>query len=199
MTARICLLLLCGLPGSGKSTIASLIKHNALENIVVFGALSEIIAEKKQFDKNDPLLVYHVEYDNFYDQLAKCKNSSEECKFNNIIWKLSREMAVKEVINLIETSSEGFKIIIIDDNMYYYSMRHFYYKLAQQYNCAFIILEIRAPFHIVHQRNKGRRNEVAENIINQMWNKFEFPNPANSAEKHCIVVENCTPRDEIFR
>ena len=122
------LLLLCGLPGCGKTTIM-----NELQQIMETENISNLILPDHNGNiySNISLNIHKISLDKYlFDHIRQSNN------FNSNIWKQSRNMAYNETIKILDKCAQNFNnniynIIIIDDNMYYRSMRYQYYKLCK--------------------------------------------------------------------
>ena len=68
-------------------------------------------------------------------------------------------------------------IILLDDNFYYKSMRHVFYKVAQEERLYFGQLLMKTPVETCLERNKYRvgSENVPETVIHRMNEIFEWP------------------------
>jgi len=96
---------LCGLPGSGKTSLAMEIT-SSLKNF--------------NFDTN------HICFDQIEQSLG-----NTEINWDVNIWRTTREKVYEQVKELLVENGQKARVIILDDNMYYRSMRYTYYKLAK--------------------------------------------------------------------
>lgn len=177
------IVLVCGLPGVGKSSLV----RNAIASC--------------PSPNNTKILVYIIEYDALY--------SNHTTMFDVEEWKKSREEAAKIVEQLLRQDSsntsnilpalisEAFpnshntsKYILIDDNLFYKSMRRSYYNLAREYNAGFAQVHVSCPISECLSRNRGRENPVPDNIIHQMYEKFEHPDSTHDWESHTIQLSS---------
>ena len=107
---------------------------------------------------------------------------------------------------LTQTTSNRLSIILIDDNMYYHSMRLPFYKLARKCklfptrltfsaNASFLEIYIESPLEVLLSNNRQRtgRHFVSEDIITSMYNKFEKPDSSLSWEKNSITIDSTKP------
>jgi broad-specificity NMP kinase len=103
------ILLLCGLPGAGKSTLASKMKPSDTRNI--------------SFD---------MEFLCF-DELFLQKHGTKANVFAPDKWKISQEDMFQQAKHLLSTHNVRKKpcILVIDDSFYYQSMRKRYFQLAE--------------------------------------------------------------------
>jgi len=113
------ILILCGLPGSGKTSIASSITNNATELI------------SQSLHKQVSVTVKHICFDNVYAELL-AHHKLDRGAWGPSLWHKARAMCYDQTKNEVQSSKETPKIIIVDDNMYYRSMRRPYYVLAAQ-------------------------------------------------------------------
>lgn len=157
--SRICLLCLIGLPAAGKSYLASLIsKLNT--------GFSEVL---------------HV----CYDELIKWD-------INDIIWKEKRKYVydfVEEKISSFTTECQSKSLLIIlDDNMYYCSMRYEFYKLARKWRIKFCQVYLDIPVEICLERNFNRDPTLPTHLILNMNEKLERPSLNNHWEKDTLTL-----------
>jgi len=109
--------------------------------------------------------------------------------FDYDIWQQARRDVYETVVTLI--SSPNTCVVILDDNMYYRSMRYQYYQLARKRNCGFVQIMVKASLDIALARNSSRPNPVDKNIIQRMQYRFEEPDPVRcSWEKNSLFHDN---------
>lgn len=111
---RVCILALCGLPGVGKTTFSKILT----KKLFAFD-WSFLSTEKVEIEQIN------------YDDLFALQNNGDI--FNPEVWKESRSTAITRVQQILNHPKESLRFIIIDDNLYYSSMRHEYFQLAR--NC----------------------------------------------------------------
>ncbi|XP_063434932.1 L-seryl-tRNA(Sec) kinase-like isoform X2 [Mytilus trossulus] len=86
------------------------------------------------------------------------------------------------------TSAESV-VIVLDDNMYYTSMRHKYFQIARKYTCGFCQLYLACNIQTALERNVKRSQPITEDVIVAMATKIEPPNrQINSWETNSIVI-----------
>lgn len=171
---KISLMILIGLPASGKTTLAK----NLLSNF--------------KHHKRKNYLFIHV----CYDDLISPKETN---------WKESRNLITGKIKNLILSLKEGdlekcppeFRnqiidsyescIIIVDDNMYYKSMRFSLYQVAQNEEVGFCQICLKCPLEDVIRYNSKRKNKVPSEIIIEMSKKIEMPNSENNWERNSLI------------
>eukprot|EP00927_Polykrikos_kofoidii_P074270 TRINITY_DN70256_c0_g1_i1.p1 TRINITY_DN70256_c0_g1~~TRINITY_DN70256_c0_g1_i1.p1 ORF type:complete len:373 (+),score=55.52 TRINITY_DN70256_c0_g1_i1:127-1245(+) len=168
--AEVCLLLVCGLPGCGKTSFCR--------------AIVEKFASLRQasFD------CQHVCYDDLEVECRVALSNSGD-KFDPAAWRLSRKKAVDVVRECVTKRSNDRTtsrlVLILDDNMYYRSMRRNWYHLAIENRFAFRQVFLQASVQTCLERNSGRPpiSQVPEFSIRHMAEVFEWPHvSANSWE-----------------
>lgn len=83
-------------------------------------------------------------------------------------------------------------VIVIDDNMYYRSMRYKYCQLSRKYGQGFCQVHLSCTQEVARQRNRARKHgRVLDDVITAMATKMEIPDPSNYPwEKYSITVES---------
>ncbi|KAF2903470.1 hypothetical protein ILUMI_02704 [Ignelater luminosus] len=148
--SKICLVVLMGLPGAGKTSLCN-----------------QLI---KSLESNESYKTYTIEFDmlmqitdeNCYKELRKQVYASTE--------------HIVESINSLLNEQNKY-VIFIDDNMYYKSMRYEYYKLARKYETSFLQIHINILLETAISRNRKReqKHQVPKSVIQDMASKFEVP------------------------
>lgn len=155
--------LLCGLPASGKSSLASKLKDQ-IENLA------------------------HIEYDVLEQQiLAGSSNDSEE--WEREAWNQVRLLALQELEKHLGTA----EIIIMDDNFHLRGMRKQIHRLLLGYeNINFGILWMCTPVEECIERNRTRPDKVPEEVIQKLHATMELPRVAWEANWLQISAETPT-------
>ncbi|KAL9983574.1 hypothetical protein ACROYT_G005769 [Oculina patagonica] len=66
-------------------------------------------------------------------------------------------------------------VILVDDNMFYHSMRYEYVQLARKYRAGFAEVFLNCPLEIAEKRNSLRSHPVVPNTMRNMFSKMEPP------------------------
>eukprot|EP00037_Helgoeca_nana_P028931 m.343035 g.343035 ORF g.343035 m.343035 type:complete len:335 (-) comp27865_c7_seq1:2359-3363(-) len=81
-------------------------------------------------------------------------------------------------------------VLILDDNMYYASMRHAVYKTVREFSGGFATALLDCDLDLAVSRNAARASTVHLDVIKRMALKLEPPRPdKNRWEKHSVVVD----------
>jgi O-phosphoseryl-tRNA(Sec) kinase len=161
--------LLCGLPASGKSSLANKLKDQ-IENLA------------------------HIEYDVLEQQLlAASSNDSEEWKRE--AWNQARLLALQELETHLGTAEI---VCILDDNFHLRGMRKQIHRLLLGYDDVhFGILWMCTPVEKCIERNQTRPDKVPEEVIQKLNATMELPRVAWEVNWLKVSVE--TPVDNIVK
>jgi len=138
------LICLAGLPASGKSTFARILKKN----------LSEII-------KNHEIIIVDP------DLIRKSLTNNE---FDPAKEKIVRE---KNLTKISDALREG-KIVISDDLNYYTSMRHDLKSITDNLDLNFFMIHVATPVKICLKWNEKRGRTIPDEIIESISEKFDY-------------------------
>ncbi|KAK9813223.1 hypothetical protein WJX72_010984 [[Myrmecia] bisecta] len=167
ITASACLLVLCGLPAAGKTTIAIALAAAAAGQSVK----TEVVC-----------------FDDAHPQGTGSSESAIQA-FDPTLWKASRQAAICKVQQLLSAphtasstdgASGGQLLVIVDDNMQYRSMRHECFKLARAHQAAYVQIYLPVSLEEALQRNACREGppRVPDQVICRMHEVLEPPEPA---------------------
>jgi len=168
-------LVLSGLPGSGKTTLATRLKTRVVE--------LEPTCE-----------VVHACYD-AYERAARAETTSSGEEgvgtFDPVVWKASRERAAEDVRRAIERanaksasndgasmSGKSTTLVIVDDNMYYHGMRWKMFRDARYARaCCATAHVVTRDVETTRVRNARREGDevVSDEVFYRMWRAFEAP------------------------
>ncbi|GAX12584.1 O-phosphoseryl-tRNA(Sec) kinase [Fistulifera solaris] len=165
-TVEICdkiVLLLCGLPGAGKSTLA------------------------RQFidEKDASFSTALIEYDDLQDSLI-IRGEASEGQHTLQAWKSSRTLALQTLSERLEDSTT--KLLFLDDNFYLQSMRKQIYQICQNHVIAssnnnqqrvihFGLIWMDTTVDVCLERNQQRPHprRVPDTVIHNIQHKWEAP------------------------
>lgn len=113
-----------------------------------------------------------------YDELESAQRAAAgDDHWDPSHWRKAR-VKVQEVVSGRLSQANGRRaILLLDDNMYYRSMRKEWYHLARDRACTFRQVFLRAPEDVCLERNRCRHgsNRVPDFSIKHMAEVFEWP------------------------
>ena len=215
---RICLVVLMGLPGSGKTTFARHIENFLREqsNLINFGVFhmcyDQIVPLIKQ---KEMALVASRNDTKSLDMNSEVTDDFKICRKNftslidHVLFKLKGELGNEKVIeskidkfSLILSDLEGKEniLVVIDDNNYYQSMRYEYYKLSRKHTTSFCQIYLKPSCIDTLFCNNKKRPEhetIPDEVIVKMNSKIEPPNPfENSWEQFSFSINVPEKKEE---
>ncbi|HMF33731.1 MAG TPA: AAA family ATPase [Candidatus Lokiarchaeia archaeon] len=141
------LIILAGLPSSGKSTLAQAIK--------------DFLPSCLPVEDNDILIVDPDELRGEGD--------------TQLIFDPDREPEIrKQTLKCVEGGLKGGKVVIGDDLNYYQSMRHDLLSLAEQFGVPATLIFVSTPLETCLEWNAARNNKVPPEIIIKVGEKFDY-------------------------
>ncbi|KAF1330069.1 L-seryl-trna kinase, partial [Globisporangium splendens] len=180
--AEAVLIVLCGLPGAGKTTLASRLACSTSHFDAAPGdcLMRRLQCERLSFD----------------DLFAASSSSTSQTDFDPALWKhYQREMMTRvkawrkahEGANAKTTAQDGglssseeehLLVLLVDDNFQFRSLRKRFYQLACEVDCGFGILHVDTPVALCRQRNATREGaaRVPDAVFERMVSVFEAPN-----------------------
>ena len=105
------------------------------------------------------------------------------------VWKREYEKYIKDATyQLIESALREF-YVIVDDTNYYNSKRRDLINIARKIGKDYIIIYLRAPLDVVLERNVKRGEKVPNDLILEMYKKFDEPGKKYAWDRPDIVVD----------
>ncbi|MCS7114556.1 MAG: selenocysteine-specific translation elongation factor [Nitrososphaerota archaeon] len=158
-TEKSFLLILCGIPSSGKTELA---KRTAK------------ILEKKH---NKPVMV--VGTDVFREMMS----------ISTEVFKPEREAFLKFLaLNTISLGLQNGYIVISDDLNYYTSMRKDLADLAKSKGAGFGVVYVNTPLNVALEWNRKRGSPIPDELIEEVYAKFEEPGKKYRWDSPIITV-----------
>ena len=164
------IVVLMGLPGSGKTHFSQLLKTQLNQcTLLVF----------------DELIPIEVQ-----EQLVNSENAWKE-KREEIVQELDKFLSGEIVPRISMESIKKNEVVIIDDNNYYHSMRYAYFQLARKHGLGYCQFYLNVSQSLARSRNAQRpqSQRVPEEVISKMAEKMEGPDPLkNSWEQFSFSI-----------
>lgn len=168
-----CILILVGLPGSGKTSLA--------RELIEFLSARHCVVNCVSFDELVPL----------EEQARIAQSSSSESTKN---YRFLMKDKVADILTSLNDSSLTH-VVIVDDNNYYRSMRYEYYQLAARHRIGYLQLYLKCPLEeaVINNERRIESMRVPNQVIHVMHLKIEVP---RESWESCIVLEtsasNCS-------
>ena len=162
------ILLICGLPASGKSTLSR--------------ALTQAF-------QSDHWIVQHLEIDALYEHSFEDAPPS----FSPSHWKAARQQALDQTkthLARVCSGSQQRSVLILDDNFYYKSMRKPFLRLTREFPLlVVVVVHCQASLPLLLLRNAARppSRRVPDEAMHRISQRFEPPVP--SADARVVVLD----------
>lgn len=184
--ARALAVVLCGVPAAGKSTLAV-----GLERAAGAGGIACL----------------RVSFDEVV--AAGATESEPPPDFDPVEWRRERVVALGQVeaalqkggasagLALPGAGSPGL-VVIVDDNMFYRSMRRVIFRMCRQHASAFLVVHLRVSPGVAVERNRARagRARVPDAAFQRMVAAFQPPASGGCGwERHALEVDASVPVD----
>jgi L-seryl-tRNA(Sec) kinase len=216
-TANGVILCLVGLPGSGKTTFAKCLQQEVRTKqwTLVIVSYDGIIDANYTLPencsdswKNSRSVVVHCLYKALLKFLPMNDNDHSDTQGSDLFPRLCFgggdtdirriKKSIQEKIDILvppNRSSQRPILLLIDDNMYYRSMRYEYYKLARMFRMGFSTLMLDCPVAEAIRRNAARAPQdgrVPETVIRRMKERLEPPiqDGRYRWERHSAIVSS---------
>lgn len=178
---KLCIVVLVGLPASGKSTEALRICQHFNGNCINIRYDDFLVV---QSNKNLDFKGFRERMLQLVDRLIfNLKNCSVDM--------IEDFFKVNHLARPIHIHRNKNFVIIIDDNNYYCSMRHEMYKIAQKNEIGFLQIFFKITLENSLKANSKRHLDkcVPVDVITRMSLRLEPPNTKNHWEKHFMEID----------
>lgn len=197
LRAPVCLCVLCGLPGAGKSTLTRRILGAADENGWRAAVVSydELIPEEAYYTEVEE----HTNWKSHRQAVLQCIQQFLERPEDPIeypsgpaINESAWQSCVQALLQPKELNADGTPLLfLLDDNFYYPSMRYEVYQLARRLSLGFCQVYLQCDLETCIRRNQSRPRNVPVKVITEMEKRLESPNPQrNTWESQSISLNS---------
>lgn len=195
--SNICVCILCGLPGAGKTTLSGHLVEN--RNMMFISICYDKLIPWIDFSEPDVLSTwksYRNEVLIFVKFLLENLTNSNIPVFKDIkdnLHLIDKDYALYlcDFFKSFENTQQKKLVFVIDDNMQYRQMRYEYYKVARELSCGYCVVYLNCSLQDCQKRNQQRPiNEVVKlKSIKRINAQMEKPdNSKASWEKYYCLV-----------
>lgn len=160
---EICVVTLIGIPASGKTSLSHIILKLSRKNLL---------------KANVALLCFDKMMKINYEKLCDGDYKRYREDFFGEIEEMIINYKDNRILNLNDFSispNNSVMLFILDDNMYYRSMRQRVRQLCKKLNCHYFQIFLETSLEKALERNANRTELVEENVITKMFNDLELP------------------------
>lgn len=209
MSIKSCILLICGMPGSGKSELSYKLKAKFDNRMVI--------------DEQKPVSIYIISYDEIVsiiksggEQMRTYKEFRRDLLVGarlficNVLQRQSPEgeaeanepmnrSICESIMRCNEIKRDHHFIVVVDDNFYYHSMRFQWFQIAKQYQMGFAQIYIECQLELALIRNNQRITHqiVPDHVIFKMNQHFQSDSFKNSQFRTLTIQINTEINDDI--
>ncbi|KAG9267508.1 L-seryl-tRNA(Sec) kinase isoform X1 [Astyanax mexicanus] len=207
MPAAVCLCVLCGLPASGKSSLAQVVSselHKQGWRTLIL-SYDQLISEDA-FDfstavvDEDGVSRGQTRWRQHRQAVLSCVESFLQdsdapghCRIEKGVWeRFSQVIQQQKILQALQKSTPQPVAVLLDDNFYYQSMRYEVYQLARKYSTGFCQVYLHCPVEVCLSRNLDRGRPVPDEVIVEMSKRMESPNAAKNNWEETSLTLNST-------
>ncbi|XP_040885402.1 L-seryl-tRNA(Sec) kinase [Toxotes jaculatrix] len=207
--APACLCVLCGLPATGKSTLARTVLSTAAQRgwratVVPYDDLiPEHAFQTRAVEDSVKLQETHTEWKLHRQAVLQCIEQflqkpevlpelPSSCQINCDAWEQCiRSLLQPEALDRSQADRAPL-LFLLDDNFYYPSMRYEVYQLARKYSLGFCQVFLHCDLESCISRNQSRSEPIPTKVIQEMVKRLESPNPLKNSWETKSILLNTT-------
>ncbi|XP_072523225.1 L-seryl-tRNA(Sec) kinase [Salminus brasiliensis] len=208
MAAAVSVCVLCGLPASGKSSLAQVVSAELhRQGWRTLTVSYDLLISEDAFDVStavgdeDCLSRGQTRWRQHRQAVLSCLESflqdpdapGPSRTAGGVGERFSQAVVQQNTFPVLQSSaSRPPRIaVLLDDNFYYQSMRYEVYQLARKYSTGFCQVYLHCPVEVCVCRNQGRGRPVSDEVIVEMSKRMESPNPArNHWEESSLTLDS---------
>ena len=197
-----------GLVGVGKSTLCERLRrsyeeHNFHNRLHLWIVNYDDIVERTR--KSSPNGAYDVDAwksarEKILDFIRRLiKREASSCDMTGLLNSIDGHIVVSSDSSSETSRSDDRHVVVLDDNMYYRSMRYGVYKICRDHGAAFAQIHVTADANIARKRNAARKTPVPTAVLERLATLAEPPDPrAHRWERHTIAVPSDVPTSVVW-
>lgn len=200
---RVCLNVLLGIPGSGKTTyceqLAALPSRSFDVVHVCYDSFIKIDANYDKFRDTKGLYKLHRQkLLSSVEMIILNMKQNDHPKLQEVLVGWCKEFEQELNISTLTMSSDV--VFLIDDNNYYRSMRTEWQKIARKLSIGYIETFFNTALSIAIQRNRARAQPIDEDVIHNMWMRLEKPSrKLYGCEQEVITIQESIDYERIVQ
>ncbi|XP_039437343.1 L-seryl-tRNA(Sec) kinase [Culex pipiens pallens] len=198
---KVCLNVLVGVPGAGKTTFCQrildclILKESSIRLIHI--CFDDFIKFDAKIDLENSFKGKRKRLLELLEEIIQSIKTTNPAKLKEINHILYEEFQQKVAIDLAEAPSNY--LILIDDNMYYRSMRYQVFQIARRLGTGYFQTYFEVSLESAKSSNSKRSNAVPEEVISRMFYKLEKPDERICRwEKNTVILRNSSDELDII-
>ncbi|XP_072311841.1 L-seryl-tRNA(Sec) kinase [Eucyclogobius newberryi] len=196
----VCLVVLCGLPAAGKSTLARELRGPAAELGWRSAAVNydELIPEEAFVSRHEREEEpgEHTAWKRHRRAVLGCVEDFV-CGTSGDGDKEAWQRRVRDVLGSNASSPEPAPaVLLLDDNFYYRSMRYEVHQLARKHSLGFCQLFLRCDLETCIRRNQKRAEPIPRAVMEEMERRLQPPDGRRNAwEENSVALDTAGALD----
>ena len=161
-----CVVTLCGLPGSGKTTLARTLRERMNAN-----GMSNKNNAVVRFDDAEREQFYDDDDEDDEDRVKGVEGPQK--RFDPEGWKRARKACFEALRAALDDDEEKNAMVILDDTMHYKSMRREAYRYAREFRAAFIVVHVDVDEKECWLRNSRRDDDDVLKVPRETFERLK--------------------------